>query len=60
MTKRFTENHVSMFGNAFLQLFLQIATTVLILAQRGNLSLKIFQPSSSETVDCWTDEGTIE
>jgi len=46
----FTENHVSMFRKPFFQLFLQITTTMLILAQRCNLSLQILQANSSEPV----------
>ena len=44
------EDHIPVLGSAFLKLLLQVATTVLILAQRGNLSLEVLQTNAGKTV----------
>jgi transcriptional accessory protein Tex/SPT6 len=51
MTERLPENHVAMFSNALLQLLLQVPASMLILAHTSNLSLKIFQASTSKPIN---------
>ena len=41
MLESFTEDDVAMLWNAFLELLLEIAASVLILAQSGNFTLQI-------------------
>jgi len=51
VAERLTEYHVTMFRKAFLQLLLQIATSMLVFAKGGNLSLQVFQTRTSEAID---------
>lgn len=51
MTKRFVENHVSVFGDTLFKLLLKVAASVLILAKSRNLASQVFNTSSSKTVD---------
>ena len=46
-----TEDHVSMFRDAFLQLFLQIPATMLILAEARNLPRQVFKTGASEAIN---------
>ena len=52
MTKRLAEDHVTMFGNTFLELLLEVAATMLVLAKLRNLAHKVFQARTREPVDC--------
>jgi hypothetical protein len=52
MTKRLTEDHIAVFWNTFLQFFLQVSAAMLVLAQTRNFTLKIFQASTGEAIDC--------
>jgi hypothetical protein len=51
MAERLAENHVTMFRNTLFQLFLQVPTSMLILAHTSDLPLQIFQASTSKPVD---------
>jgi len=51
VTVSLSEDHVSMLRDSLLELLLKVSATVLILAERKNFSLKILDPSSSESVD---------
>ena len=46
------EDHVTVLRNALLELLLEIAAAVLVLAQSRNLALQIFQTRSREAIDC--------
>lgn len=46
----FVEDHVAVFGVSILEFLLEVTATELILAKRKHISLKIFEPESSETV----------
>ena len=52
MLESFTEDDVAMLWNAFLELLLEIAASVLILAQCWNLALKVLQSCTREAVNC--------
>ena len=52
MTKRLAEDHVTMFGNTFLELLLEVAATMLVLAKLRNLAHKVFQARTRKPVDC--------
>jgi len=45
------EDHVAMLGNTFLELFLQVPTSMLIFAKLGDLALQLFQSRSREAID---------
>ena len=45
------EDDISVVGNAFLQLLLEVTTTMLILAQAGNLSNKVLESGTSEAIN---------
>ena len=46
-----TENHITMFRNAFLQLLLQVPATVLIFAKTRDLSRQVLKTGASEAVN---------
>ena len=46
------EDHVAVLRNVLLELLLQVAAPVLVLAQVGYLADKVLEPGTSETVDC--------
>lgn len=46
-----TEDHVSVFRDAFLQLLLQIPTAMLILTEARNLPRQVFETSASEAIN---------
>lgn len=48
-----SENHIPMLRNTFLELLLQIAAPMLILAQGSNFALHVFQADPSKSVDCY-------
>ena len=52
MTKRLAEDHVTMFGNTFLELLLEVAAAMLVLAKLRDLPNEILQTRSREPVDC--------
>ena len=52
MTERLAEDHVTMFGNTFLELLLEIATAVLVLAKLRDLAHQVLQSRAGEPVDC--------
>lgn len=51
MAERLPEDHVTMLGNAFLKLLLEVTAAVLVLAQRRDLALKILEAHACEPVD---------
>ena len=51
MTKRLAEDHVTMFGNTFLELLLEVAATMLVLAQVRDLADEVFETRAREAVD---------
>ena len=52
--KGFVEDDVSVFRDTFLQLLLQITTTVLILAQASNFADKVLEAGAGKAVNCQT------
>jgi hypothetical protein len=51
VAKSLTEYHIPMFRNTLLQLFLQIATPMLILTELGDFPLQLLQPGAGETIN---------
>ena len=51
VSESLAEDDVSVVGNAFLQLLLEITTTMLILAQTGDFSDKVLESGTSEAVN---------
>jgi len=49
--KGFAENDVSVVRNPFLQFLLEIATTMLILAQAGNFTHEVLESSTGKAID---------
>ena len=52
MTKSLPEDHVAVFGNTLLELLLEVAAAVLILAELRDLANKVLQTCTREPVDC--------
>ena len=51
MTKRLAEDHVTMFGNTFLELLLQATTTVLVFAQARDLVDEVLEARAREAAN---------
>ncbi len=51
MTERLAEDHVTVLRDTFLELLLQVATTVLVLAELRDLAHKVLQTRTREPVD---------
>ena len=54
MTERFAEDHVTMLRHALLELLLEIAAAVLILAKLRDLAHKVLKAGTRKAVD-WRD-----
>ena len=52
MTEGLAEDHVTMFRNTLLELLLEVAAAVLILAELRDLANKVLQTCTREPVDC--------
>jgi hypothetical protein len=46
-----SEDHVSVLGDTLLELLLEVSATVLILAERKDLALEVFDSGAGESVD---------
>jgi hypothetical protein len=51
VAKSFFEDHISVLWHSFFELLLQIATSVLILAESRDVTLQIFQTSSGIAIN---------
>ena len=57
MGEGLAEDDVSMIRNPFLQLLLEIATTVLIFAQAGNFTNKVLESSTGKAINWLVRSG---
>ena len=49
--KRLAKNDISMFRDPFLQLFLEVTTTVLVFAQAGDFTNEVLESGASKAID---------
>ena len=52
VTEGLAEDHVAVLRNTFLKLLLQVAATVLVLAELWDLANEVLEPRTGEPVDC--------
>lgn len=57
--KGLVEDDVSVFRGTFLQLLLEITTTMLIFAQAGNFTDEVLKTGTSKAVDYWAQSAML-
>lgn len=51
MAEGLTEDHVTMFCDTFFKLLLEITASMLVFAETGNFTLKLFKSGTSEAIN---------